>query len=90
MNPTPVRTQRINSTPRRVNTKQSINEANAVKALLNLNRKPNANNQKKVKLMNEANKEKTRKYKREWRMSRTEAQKEAVRQRDREYYHKRM
>ena len=101
LNPTPVRTQRIKSTPRRVNTtqtpvnynkivKEAINESNAVNALLNLKRKPDANKQKKVKLMSEANKEKTRKYKREWRASRTEAQKEATKQRGREYYHKRM
>tara|TARA_B100001769_G_scaffold118317_1_gene92256 strand:+ start:6517 stop:7155 length:639 start_codon:yes stop_codon:yes gene_type:complete len=88
-NPIPVRTQRIKSTPRRV-TKQTpvnykkivkeainkSNEANAAKALLNLNPKP------------DANKEKIKKYRREWRASRTEAQKEAVRQRDREYYRK--
>ena len=100
LNPTPVRTQRIKSTPRRVNTtktpvnynkivKEAINESNAVKALLNLNRKPGANKQKKANSMTEANKEKIRKYKREWRASRTEANKEKERQRKREYYHKR-
>ena len=100
LNPTPVRTQRIKSTPRRVNirqapvnynkiVKESINEYNAVKALLNLNRKSDANKQKKANSMTEANKEKIRKYKREWRASRTEANKEKERQRKREYYHKR-
>ena len=100
LNPTSVRTQRIKSTPRRVNTRQapvnynkivkeSINEYNAVKALLNLNRKSDANKQKKANSMTEANKEKIRKYKREWRASRTEANKEKERQRKREYYHKR-
>ena len=99
LNPTSVRTQRIKSTPRRVNTRQapvnynkivkeSINEYNAVKALLNLNRKSDANKQKKANSMTEANKEKIRKYKREWRASRTEANKEKERQRKREYYHK--
>lgn len=99
LNPTPVRTQRIKSTPRRVNTtktpvnynkivKEAINEYNAVKALLNLNRKPGANKQKKANSMTEANKEKIRKYKREWRASRTEANKEKEKQRAREYWRK--
>ena len=88
-NPIPVRTQRTKSTPRRV-TKQTpvnykkkvneainkYNEASAAKALLNLNPKPDTNKEKKIK------------YKREWKASRTEAQKEAARQRDREYYRK--
>jgi len=105
LNPTPVRTQRIKSTPRRVNTtqtpvnynkivKEAINESNAVKALLNLNRKPDANKQKKSNSMTEANQEKIRKQKREWARKRrekmTEADKEAKRQRDRESYRKRM
>jgi hypothetical protein len=89
-NPIPVRTQRIKSTPRRVtkqtpvNYKKKVNEAinkynevSAAKALLNLNPKP------------DTNKKNMKKYFREWRASRTEAQKEAVRQRDREYYRKR-
>ena len=97
LNPTPVRTQRIKSTPRRVTkpvvnynkiVKEAINESNAVRALLNLNRKPDANKQKKAKLMTEANKEKIRKYKREWRASRTEANKEKEKQRAREYWRK--
>lgn len=103
LNPTPVRTQRIKSTPRRVNTtqtpvnynkivKEAINEANAVKALLNLNRKPDANKQKKANSMTEANQDKIRKQKREWARKRaasmTEADKEAKRQRDRELYRK--
>tara|TARA_X000000368_G_scaffold374450_1_gene326137 strand:- start:96 stop:1013 length:918 start_codon:yes stop_codon:yes gene_type:complete len=105
LNPTPVRTQRIKSTPRRVNTtqtpvnynkivKEAINESNAVRALLNLNRKPDANKQKKANSMTEANKDKIRKQKREWARKRrekmTEADKEAKRQRDRESYRKRM
>ena len=100
LNPTPVRTQRIKSTPRRVNTtqtpvnynkivKEAINESNAVRALLNLNRKPDANKQKKANSMTEANREKIRKYKREWRASRTEANKEKEKQRAREYWRKR-
>ncbi len=75
LNPTPVRTQRIKSTPRRVNTtqtpvnynkivKEAINESNAVKALLNLN--PVSKNEKKSNSMTEANKDKIRKQKREW------------------------
>tara|TARA_B100001113_G_scaffold46168_1_gene32808 strand:- start:77 stop:958 length:882 start_codon:yes stop_codon:yes gene_type:complete len=105
LNPTSVRTQRIKSTPRRVNTKQTpinynkivkeaINEANAVKALLNLNRKPDANKEKKVNSMTESNQEKIRKQKREWARKRaasmTEADKEAKRQRKREWYRKRV
>ena len=105
LNPTPVRTQRIKSTPRRVNTtqtpvnynkivKEAINEANAVKALLNLNRKPDANKQKKANSMTEANQDKIRKQKREWARKRaasmTEADKEAKRQRKREWYRKRV
>ena len=100
LNPTSVRTQRIKSTPRRVNTTQApvnynkivkevINEYNAVKTLLNLNRKSDANKQKKANSMTEANKEKIRKYKREWRASRTEANKEKEKQRAREYWRKR-
>ena len=103
LNPTPVRTQRIKSTPRRVNTtqtpvnynkivKEAINESNAVKALLNLN--PVSKNEKKSNSMTEANKDKIRKQKREWARKRrekmTEADKEAKRQRDRESYRKRM
>ena len=104
LNPTPVRTQRIKSTPRRVNTtqtpvnynkivKEAINESNAVKALLNLNRKSDVNKQKKANSMTEANREKIRKQRREWARKRTasmtEADKEAKRQHKREWYRKR-
>ena len=100
-NPTPVRTQRIKSTPRRV-TKQTpvnykkkvneainkYNEASTAKALLNLNPKSDA----KANSMNEAQKEKRRRQRREWARKRgnsmTEADKEAKRQRDRELYRK--
>ena len=95
LNPTPVRTQRIKSTPRRVNTtqtpvnynkivKEAINESNAVKALLNLNRKPDANKQKKANSMTEANKDKIRKQKREWARKRREKMTEANKQKKRE------
>ena len=101
-NPTPVRTQRIKSTPRRV-TKQTpvnykkkvneainkYNEASTAKALLNLNPKSDA----KANSMTEAQKEKRRRQRREWARKRansmTEADKEAKRQRDRELYRKR-
>ena len=101
-NPTPVRTQRIKSTPRRV-TKQTpvnykkkvneainkYNEASTAKALLNLNPKSDA----KANSMNEAQKEKRRRQRREWARKRvnsmTEADKEAKRQRKREWYRKR-
>ena len=102
-NPIPVRTQRIKSTPRRV-TKQTpvnykkivkeainkYNEANAAKALLNLNPKPDA----KANSMTGAKREKLRKLKREWARKRTasmsEADKEAKRQHKRELYRKRV
>ena len=95
LNPTPVRTQRIKSTPRRVNTtqtpvnynkivKEAINESNAVKALLNLNRKSDVNKQKKANSMTEANWEKKRKQKREWARKRSEKMTEANKQKKRE------
>lgn len=94
LNPTPVRTQRIKSTPRRVNTtqapvnynkivKEAINESNAVKALLNLNRKPDANKEKAA-FTPARDVEKKRKYAREYyhkkKETMTEAEKEAKRQ----------
>ena len=104
LNPTPVRTQRIKSTPRRVNTtqtpvnynkivKEAINESNAVKALLNLNRKPDANKQKKAAFTKGRDLEKKRKYMREYyhkkKETMTEAEKEAKRQYKREQQRKR-
>ena len=105
LNPTPVRTQRIKSTPRRVNTtqtpvnynkivKEAINESNAVKALLNLNRKPDANKQKKAAFTKGRDLEKKRKYMREYyhkkKETMTEAEKEAKRQSKREWQRKYM
>jgi len=99
LNPTPVRTQRIKSTPRRVNTtqtpvnynkivKEAINESNAVKALLNLNRKPDANKQKKAAFTKGRDLEKKRKYMREYyhkkKETMTEANKEKKRKQKRE------
>ena len=99
LNPTPVRTQRIKSTPRRVNTtqtpvnynkivKEAINESNAVKALLNLNRKPDANKEKAA-FTKGRDLEKKRKYMREYyhkkKETMTEAEKEAKRQYKREW-----
>jgi len=114
-NPIPVRTQRIKSTPRRV-TKQTpvnykkivkeainkYNEANAAKALLNLNPKPDAkansmtgaDKKKKSRVeMTEAKREKLRKQKRESARKRvnsmTEANLEKFRKYHREYQKKR-
>jgi len=111
----PVRTQRIKSTPRRV-TKQTpvnykkivkeainkYNEANAAKALLNLNPKPDAkansmtgdDKKKKSRVeMTEAKREKLRKQKRESARKRvnsmTEANLEKFRKYHREYQKKR-
>ena len=104
LNPTPVRTQRIKSTPRRVNTtqtpvnynkivKEAINESNAVKALLNLNRKPDANKEKAA-FTKGRDLEKKRKYMREYyhkkKETMTEAEKEAKRQYKREQQRKYM
>ena len=101
LNPTPVRTQRIKSTPRRVNTtqtpvnynkivKEAINESNAVKALLNLNRKPDANKEKAALTPSQA--EKKRKYMKEYyhkkKETMTEANKEKMRQNKKEYMRK--
>jgi hypothetical protein len=88
----PVRTQRIKSTPRRV-TKQTpvnykkivkeainkYNEANAAKALLNLNPKPDA----KANSMTGADKKKKS------RVEMTEAKREKLRKQKREYQKKR-
>ena len=89
LNPTSVRTQRIKSTPRRVNTRQapvnynkivkeSINEYNAVKALLNLNRKSDAN---KVVAKRNAERQRKREYYHKRKASMTEAEKEEMTQR---------
>ena len=97
LNPTPVRTQRIKSTPRRVNTtqapvnynkivKESINEYNAVKALLNLKRKSDAN---KVVAKRNAERQRKREYYHKRKASMTEAEKEEMKQRRIEYTKKR-
>ena len=101
LNPTPVRTQRIKSTPRRVNTtqtpvnynkivKEAINESNAVKALLNLN--PVSKNEKKANSMTPSQRDKKRKYMKEYyhkkKETMTEANKEKMRQNKKEYMRK--
>ena len=89
LNPTSVRTQRIKSTPRRVNTTQApvnynkivkevINEYNAVKALLNLKRKSDAN---KVVAKRNAERQRKREYYHKRKASMTEAEKEEMKQR---------
>jgi len=89
LNPTSVRTQRIKSTPRRVNTTQApvnynkivkevINEYNAVKTLLNLKRKSDAN---KVVAKRNAERQRKREYYHKRKASMTEAEKEEMKQR---------
>ena len=93
LNPTSVRTQRIKSTPRRVNTRQApvnynkivkeaINEYNAVKALLNLNRKSDAN---KVVAKRNAERQRKREYYHKSKATMTKAQKEARKKYMKEY-----